>query len=50
MGLDASGGKLNHKYEYEFENQEGEKVKHSYIGVGHFEWRKHARLQEFMTR
>ena len=50
MGLDQSGGKLNYKYEYEFEDQYGEKVKHSYTGVGHFEWRKHARLQEFMTR
>ena len=27
MGLDANGGKLNHKYEYEFANQQGEKVK-----------------------
>ena len=50
MGLDANGGKLNHTYEVEFENQQGEKVKHKWVGVGHFEWRKHARLQEFMTR
>ena len=50
MGLDAYGGKLKHKYTYEFENSEGKTIKHSYLGVGHFQWRKHARLQEFMTR
>jgi len=50
MGLDANGGKLNHLYEVEFENQQGEMIKYKWVGVGHFEWRKHARLQEFMTR
>ena len=39
MGLDAHGGKLKHKYTYEFENPEGKTIKHSYLGVGHFTWR-----------
>ena len=50
MGLDQSAGKLKHKYTYEFENSEGKTITHKYVGIGHFQWRKHARLQEFMTR
>ena len=50
MGLDQNAGKLKHEYKYEFTNKEGEKSTHKWTNVGPFEWRKHARLQEFMTR
>ena len=50
MGLDQNAGKLKHEYSYEFTNKEGEKSTHKWTNVGPFEWRKHARLQEFMTR
>ena len=45
MGLDQYAGKQNHTYEYEYDGK-----KHFVTGVGPFEWRKHSRLQEFMTR
>ena len=46
MGLDQSAGKQGYKHKIEFKNGEN----FSYVGLGPFEWRKHARLQEFMTR
>jgi hypothetical protein len=46
MGLDQNAGKQNHQFKWT--NSEGKD--YSYEGIGPFEWRKHARLQEFMTR
>jgi len=46
MGLDQHAGKQKHTFRWT--NNEGKT--HTWEGVGPFEWRKHARLQEFMTR
>ena len=46
MGLDQYAGTQNH--EYSFEDCNNETIR--WVDVGPFEWRKHARLQEFMTR
>ena len=50
MGLDIYAGKLKHQYSYDYTDADGKDRKMEWTNVGPFEWRKHARLQEFMTR
>ena len=50
MGLDIYAGKLKHQYSYDYTYADGKDRKMEWTNVGPFEWRKHARLQEFMTR
>jgi len=45
MGLDQYAGIKNYTYHYDIDDKD-----FSYTNVGPFEWRKHARLQEFMHR
>ena len=48
MGLDQYAGTMREKV-YEYTTLEGEKKEERYQMAGPFEWRKHARLQEFMN-
>ena len=48
MGLDQYAGTMRTKT-YEYKTPEGEKKVDEYQMAGPFEWRKHARLQEFMN-
>ena len=50
MGLDMYAGKLKHQYSYDYTDADGKDRKMEWTNVGPFEWRKHARLQEFMTQ
>jgi len=49
MGLDQYAGTIRTKT-YEYTTPEGEKKEDKYQMAGPFEWRKHARLQEFMNQ
>jgi hypothetical protein len=49
MGLDQYAGTMRTKT-YEYKTPEGEKKVDEYQMAGPFEWRKHARLQEFMNQ
>lgn len=49
MGLDQYAGTMCTKT-YEYETPKGEKKVDEYQMAGPFEWRKHARLQEFMNK
>jgi hypothetical protein len=49
MGLDQYAGTMRTKT-YEYKTPEGEEKKDEYQMAGPFEWRKHARLQEFMNQ
>lgn len=49
MGLDQYAGTMRTKT-YEYETPDGEKKVDEYQMAGPFEWRKHARLQEFMNK
>lgn len=49
MGLDQYAGTMRTKT-YEYTTPEGEKKVDEYQMAGPFEWRKHARLQEFMNQ
>jgi hypothetical protein len=49
MGLDQYAGTMRTKT-YEYKTPEGEKKIDEYQMAGPFEWRKHARLQEFMNK
>ena len=49
MGLDQYAGTMRTKT-YEYETPEGDKKVDEYQMAGPFEWRKHARLQEFMNQ
>ena len=48
MGLDQYAGTMREKV-YEYTTQQGDKIEDKYQMAGPFEWRKHARLQEFMN-
>ncbi len=48
MGLDQYAGTIRTE-QYKFTTQEGEEKVNEYQIAGPFEWRKHARLQEFMN-
>ena len=48
MGLSQYGGTIRTE-QYKFTTQEGEEKVNEYQIAGPFEWRKHARLQEFMN-
>ena len=48
MGLDQYAGTMRTKT-YEYKTPKGDKKVDKYQMVGPFEWRKHARLQEFMN-
>jgi hypothetical protein len=49
MGLDQYAGTMRTKT-YEYKTPEGDKKVDEYQMAGPFEWRKHARLQEFMNQ
>lgn len=49
MGLDQYAGTMRTKT-YEYKTPEGDKKVDEYQMAGPFEWRKHARLQEFMSQ
>ena len=49
MGLDQYAGTMRTKT-YEYKTPEGDKKIDEYQMAGPFEWRKHARLQEFMNK
>ena len=49
MGLDQYAGTMRTK-KYEYKTPEGDKKVDEYQMAGPFEWRKHARLQEFMNQ
>ena len=49
MGLDQYAGTMREKV-YEYTTLEGDKKEEKYQMAGPFEWRKHARLQEFMNK
>jgi hypothetical protein len=49
MGLDQYAGTMREKV-YEYTTPQGEKKEEKYQMAGPFEWRKHARLQEFMNK
>jgi len=49
MGLDQYAGTMRTK-KYEYTTPAGEKKVDEYQMAGPFEWRKHARLQEFMNK
>jgi hypothetical protein len=48
MGLDQYAGTMREKV-YEYTTPQGDKKEEKYQMAGPFEWRKHARLQEFMN-
>ena len=48
MGLDQYAGTMREKV-YKYTTPQGEKKEDKYQMAGPFEWRKHARLQEFMN-
>jgi len=49
MGLDQYAGTMRTQT-YEYKTPEGDKKVDEYQIAGPFEWRKHARLQEFMNQ
>ena len=48
MGLDQYAGTMREKV-YKYTTPQGDKKEEKYQMAGPFEWRKHARLQEFMN-